>query len=165
MAIFVNYGIEKDLYYDPKTNHNIILITTEYFCGNNILVYLEQGSNLNIRLNNLLKYTSNKNTDFHQDLFFQKKAYSKKEANQITQNTFEEKIKKYDLNKITVEQEILEEYDYTDKNDNLNKIQIVIKIKNDSITAIVDFKDLNQYENFVCPAWLVDITASMLIKN
>ena len=165
MAIFVNYGIEKDLYYDPKTNHNIILITTEYFCGNNILVHLEQGSNLNIRLNNLLKYVSKKNIDFQQNLFFQKKSYSKKEANQITQNTFEEKIKKYDLNKITVEQEILEEYDYTDKNDNLNKIQIVIKIKNDSITAIVDFKNLNQYENFVCPAWLVDITAAMLIKN
>jgi len=165
MAILVNYSIEKDLYYDPKTNHNIILITTEYFCGNNIFVHLEQRSNLNIRLNNLLKYASKKNIDFQQDLFFQKKAYSKKEANQITQNTFEEKLKKYDLNKITVEQEILEEYDYTDKNDNLNKIQIVIKIKNDSITAIVDFKDLNQYENFVCPAWLVDITASMLIKN
>ena len=37
-------------------------------------------------------------------------------------------------------------------------MQIVIKIKNDLISAVIDFKDLEQYENFVCPTWLVDIT-------
>ena len=157
MAIIVNYGVDKDLYYAPKTNHNILLITTEYFCGNNILVHLEQSGNLNFRLNKLLNYVSKKDTDFSKDHFFQKKSYSRKDAKPITKSTFEEKMKRYDANKITAEQEILEEYGYTDKTGSFNKAQISISIKKESITAVIDFKDLEHYENFVCPAWLVDI--------
>jgi len=112
MAVIINYAVDKDIYYAPQANHNITMITTEYICGANILVHLEQSRNLNIRLKNILDYT---------------------------------------------EQEILEEYVYTDKTGNNSKVQIIIKVKSEAITAVIDFKDAAQCENFVCPAWLAEL--------
>ena len=67
MAIIISYSVDRDLYFDPQANHNISLITTEYICGNNILVHLEQGRNLNIRLKNLLDYTLKKDSGVKKD--------------------------------------------------------------------------------------------------
>jgi len=157
MAIIISYSVDRDLYYDPQTNHNISLITTEYICGNNILVHLEQGNNLNIRLINLLDYTLKKDIGLKKDYFFFKKSYNRKQAKAISQNTFEEKMKNFDKNKTVTEQEILDEYFYTDKTGKNSKIQIAITVKSEKITAVIDFIDAEQCENFVCPIWLTEL--------
>ena len=151
MAVIINYSVDKDIYYDPQTNHNITMITTEYICGSNILIHLEQSGNLNLRLKNLLDHTVKK------DHFFFKKAYNKESAKSISQNTFEEKMKSFDKNKIITEQEILEEYDYTDKTGNYDKVRIIILVKSEKVIAFIDFKDAYQCENFVCPIWLLEL--------
>jgi len=33
-------------------------------------------------------------------------------------------------------------------------VYITITIKDDKMNATIDFKNVAQYENFVCPAWL-----------
>ena len=157
MAIIISYSVDRDLYYDPQTNHNISLITIEYICGNNILVHLEQGNNLNIRLINLLDYTLKKDIGLKKDYFFFKKTYNKKQAKAITQGTFVEKMKNFDKNKTGTEQEILDEYFYTDKTGKNSNIQIAITVKIEKITAVIDFADAKQYENFVCPVWLTEL--------
>ena len=157
MAIIINYSVNKDLYYTPQTNLNITMITTEYTYGNNILMHLEQGINLNIRLKNILDHTLKKDNGLKKDYFFYKKTYKKGQPKPITQNSFEEKIKKLYKNKIIVEQEIIEEYNYVDKIGNNSKVQIVIMVKNEKITAMIDFINAEQCENFVCPAWLSEL--------
>ena len=59
--------------------------------------------------------------------------------------------------KIITEQEILEEYIYKDRTGNYDKAYIVILVKREKMTAVIDFKDLCQCENFVCPAWLSEL--------
>jgi len=48
----------------------------------------------------------------------------------------------------------LEEYKYTGKDGRPYTAQIVITVKLGSMTANIDFKDAEQYENFICPEWL-----------
>jgi len=157
MAVIINYSVDKDIYYDPQTNHNITMITTEYLCGPNILAHLEQGRNLNIRLKNLLDHLLKKDSDFKKDHFFFKKAYNKERAKAISQSTFKEKIKSFDKNKIITEQEILEEYGYIDKTGDYDKVRIVILVKPEKTIAFIDFKDAYQCENFICPIWLIEL--------
>jgi hypothetical protein len=162
MAIIIHYFIDKNIYFDAQTEHNISLVTTEYICGSNILVHSEQGGNLNVRLKNLLDYTLNKDSAINKDNFFIKKTYSKEKARPITQSTFEDRLKRFNADKTVIEQEILDEYGYTDKTGKLDKVQITVLIKSGRTLGVIDFKDAGQLENFVYPAWLDDIDMTQI---
>ena len=157
MAILINYGVDKELYENPETPHNITLITMEYFYKNEVLVHLQIGKNLGIRFNNLIRYEFKQEEVLQNEQFLYKKAYDKGNAEAITQQIFEKKYKRFDISKTTVEREILHEYRYTGKNGNTDIVQIAVILKVDNITAFIEFKDAKQYENFIGPAWLVNL--------
>ena len=155
IAVIVNYIVDKNIYYGSQTKHSILLITTEYIRGNTVLAHVEQGVNLNIRVNNLLDYVLNKTSGLKKEHFFVKKSYNQGKAKAITRSTFEETLKRLDMSRTVIEQEILEDYDYTDKTGTSGKVQIAVSVKKDAVTAVIDFKDVKQYENFICPEWFV----------
>ena len=66
-----------------------------------------------------------------------------------------EREKRFDADKTVTVQEILEDYAYTNKTGGSDKVQIAVTVKADSVTATIDFRDAAQYENFVCPVWLI----------
>lgn len=153
MNIVVTYGIDKDLY--DNSEHRVSLVTTEYSHINDTLVRLQIGKNLGIRLNNLLSHDFKTNTVFQNEQFLFKKAYKQGKAKPITRSTFEDKMKRFDMSHTVTEREILEEYAYKGKDGRFGEAQIVIRVKDDEMIAVIDFKDVEQYNNFVPPAWLV----------
>ena len=156
MAILIDYLVDEKVYYNPATKHRALLITSEYKYKNDVLVHLQFNSDLNTRLNNILEFESKKETVLSGDQFFSKKTYNQGKTKQITRESFGEKIKRFDVNQTVLEQEILEEYSYTDKNNRLDTVQIAVTEKDNKITAVIDFKDIEQYEYFVCPEWLLN---------
>ena len=155
MVIIISYHVNKALYFSSDTAHTIRLSTTEYTHGNEMLVHLQFGKKLGIRLNNLMRYEFKKNKDVQSEQFFFKKLYNDGKPKPTTQSTFDEKLRRFDMGQTVIEQEILEEYDYTDKNGNPASVQIVVREKASGMTATIDFKDAEQHKNFVCPAWLM----------
>jgi len=154
MFITVSYHVDKALYFSSDRKHFIEISTTEYTYGNEMLVHLQYGKNFGIRLNNLLRYEFKKDKDFQNEQFFFKKVYSGGKPKPTTQSTFDKKLSRFDMGQTVVEQEILEGYSYTDKNGHSASVQIVVREKNGGITAAIDFKDLDQFNHFICPAWL-----------
>lgn len=154
MAIVVTYSVNNELYYNPDVKHQTSLITTEYKYKSDILIRLQIYKNLGIRLNNVLSYDFKRDLSIPNEQYLFKKAYSKNEAKPITRSTFEDKFKRLDMAQTTTEHEILEEYPYMDIHSRSDEVQIVITKINDVMTAVIDFKDAEQYENFTCPAWL-----------
>lgn len=155
MITVVTYSVVKELYYNPDVKHNATLITTEYTYKSNMLVHLQIGRNLGISINNLVSYSFKKDINFENEQFMSKKLYNSSQPKKITQSTFEEKLKGFDMSQTKVEQEILEEYSYTDNGGHSDNVQIVIKVKDEEMVATIDFKSMEQHQNFVCPAWLV----------
>ena len=158
MAVLVNYQVDRGIYDNPGAAHEITLITTEYTYKNDMLVHLQMGKNLNIKLNNLLQYKFNKDKNFHNEQFLFKKIYNKGDPKPTTRSTFEEKIKQFNESQTKISREILEEYRYTGKNGKSAAVQIAVTEKDESMRAVIDFKDAEQYENFIEPAWLTQIT-------
>ena len=156
MTVIITYRVDKDSFYAPETKHNISLTTTEYTYRNDTLVHLQVGRNLGIRLNNMMRYEFKKELDFQNDQFLFKKSYSQSKAKTTTRGTFEEKLKRFDMSQTVVEQEIVVEYAYIDESDRPDEVQIVISIKSDTMIAAIDFKDVEQYQRFICPAWLLE---------
>jgi hypothetical protein len=156
MEIVASYDVNNALY--SAEMHNIELSTTEYTYGNDMVVHQQYGKNLGIRLDNLLRYTFKKNTVMGREIFFSKKTYNSSNPNVVTQSTFDAKISRFDLAQTVIEQEILESYSYVDKNGKPESIQIVVKVKGMDMSATIDFKNMEQYSNFVCPAWLVPLS-------
>ena len=156
--IIISYTVDKDLYYSPGTSHNIVTVTTEYVYKNEMLVRLEINKNLGIRLNNLIQYQFKKDDTLEKEHFFYKKTYHDGKAKKTTRSTFEDKMKRFDMAKTIKEQELLEEYAYTDKNGRRDEVQIVIMVKGDTMTAVIDFKDAEQNINFIPPPWLTERT-------
>lgn len=154
MIIAVTYHVEKDLYYAPETKHDLSLSTTEYMYKNDTLIHLQIGRNLGIRLNNRLRYEFKKEAVLQNEQYLFKKSYNQGRPKATTRSTFEEKLKRFDMSQTVVEREIVEEYTYTNKNNRFDEVQIVITVKEDKMTATIDFKDAEQYENFIAPAWL-----------
>ena len=154
MVIIISYRVDRALYFSSDRKHSIELSTTEYTYGNEMLVHLQFGKNLGIRLNNRLRYEFKKNKDFQNEQFFCKKVYSSGKAKPTTQSTFDEKLRRFVIEQTIIEQEILEAYSYTDKSGRSASVQIVVKEKDRGMTATIDFKDLEQHNNFICPAWL-----------
>ena len=159
MTIVVTYRVDIDMYHDPNTKHDISLTTTEYICRNDILVHLQMGRNFGIRLNNLMQYQFKGGmAALANEQFMAKKAYGKGKPKPITRSTFEEKRKRFDMSQTAVEQEILEEYAYIDKDGHLGTVQIAITIKDGAMSAVIDFKDSRQYQNFTPPVWLIPLS-------
>ena len=159
MPVVVTYRVDINMYRDPNTKHDISLTTTEYICRNDVLVHLQIGKNLSIRLNNLMQYQFKGGmAALPNEQFMAKKAYGKGKPKPITRSTFEEKRKRFDMSQTAVEQEILEEYAYIDKDGHLGTVQIVITIKDAVMSAVIDFKDSEQCQNFVPPVWLISLS-------
>lgn len=166
MEYFVVYNIDKDLYYAPDTKHNVSLATTEYFYKNEILVHVQIGTNLGIRLNNLIRYDFNKDKILQNEQFMYRKSYQKKDKTKIvTRGTFEDKMKRFDINKTVKEQEIIEEYSYINKNNRSDTTQIAITIKDNIMTATISFKDIEQCKNFIYPVWFSNVANDLVIEN
>jgi hypothetical protein len=155
MGVSINYYVDKNLYYKTDIPHTITLITTEYLYKNELLVHLLIGRSLVININNLIQQESQKDRVFGKEQFLFKKNYSNESPKPITRSTFASKLNQLDISQTMKEQEILEEYRYNDKNGKPDIVQIVISVKDDDITAIIDFKDAEQYGNFVEPVWLI----------
>ncbi len=159
VTVVVIYRVDIDRYHDPNTKHDISLTTTEYICGNDVLVHLQMGKNLGIRLNNLMQYKFKGGMPaLANEQFMAKKTYGKGKPKPITRSTFEEKRKRFDMSQTAVEQEILEEYAYTNRIGHPDAIQIVITVKGGTMTAVIDFKGAEQYQNFVSPVWLIPLS-------
>lgn len=158
MVVAVTYRVDAGLYHSPDIRHEAALVTTEYICGNELLVHLQIGKNLGIRLNNLMRYEFNGDKTLSDEQFMFKKTYRNGKPKPITRSTFEEKQRRFDMNRTTFEQEILEEYAYTDKTGCTSQVQIVVTVKKGTMTAAIDFKDAEQYQNFVSPAWLIRLS-------
>jgi len=153
MVIVASYNVDRVLYFSPGAKHTVKLSTTEYTCGNDMLVHLQLGKNLGISLNNLLRYEFKRNTDFQSEQFLFRKTYGGG-AKPTTQSAFDQKLKRFDISQTVIEREILEEYSYTDKNGKTDSVQIVVREEALRTTANIDFKDAEQHKDFVRPAWL-----------
>jgi hypothetical protein len=154
MVIIVSYHVDRALYFSAATKHSVSLSTTEYTYKNDVLVHLQYGQNLGIRLNNLLRYEFRNNKDIQDEQFFFKKAYGSGKPKAATRSAFDAKLRGFDLGQTIIEQEILEEYGYTDCSGEPASVQIVVKEKASKTTAAIDFKDETQHTNFIRPAWL-----------
>ena len=156
MTVVATYQVDIDIYHDPDIKHDVSLTTTEYIRGNDVLVHLQMGKNLGIRLNNLTQYQFKGSiTALTNEQFMAKKTYGRGKPKPITRSTFEEKRKRFDMSQTAVEQEILEEYAYIDKAGHPGAVQIVITIKDGVMSAVIDFKDSEQSQSFTPPVWLI----------
>ena len=156
MPVVVTYRVDINMYRDPNTKHDISLTTTEYICGNDVLVHLQIVKNISIRFNNLMQYQFKGGmAALPNEQFMAKKAYGKGKLKPITRSTFEEKRKRFDMSQTAVEQEILEEHAYIDKAGHPDAVQIAITIKDGVMSAVISFKDSEQYQNSILPAWLM----------
>jgi len=156
MNIIVTYRVDKDLY--DSSEHHVSLVTTEYTYKSDMLVRLQIGKNLGIRLNNLLSHDFKTDTVFQNEQFLFKKSYNHGKPKSVTRSIFDDKMKRFDMSQTVTEREILEEYSYTDRNGYSGEVQIVIAAKDDDVTAVIDFKDTEQHSNFICPAWLAKLS-------
>ena len=146
--ILVTYGVDKAVYDNPRSIHNIALTTTMYTFRTETLVHLQFGTLFRNKLENRLRVQLGANEQFMLD-----KGNGSIEA--VTRNEFQEKRERFDSAYTVKEQEALESYCYTDKRNRQEIVQIAISIKGDSMEAVIDFKNTAQYENFVQPAWLI----------
>ena len=53
MTVVATYQIDINMYCDANTKHNLSSTTTEYICRNDVLLHLQMGKNLGLRLNNM----------------------------------------------------------------------------------------------------------------
>lgn len=155
MVIVASYHVDTALYFSSDTVHTVTLHTTEYTYKNDLLVHLQVGKKLNARLNEVFRHDFRKNESLAGEQYFHKKTYNKGNAKPTTQSTFDDKLSRFDMGKTVIEQEIVEEYAYTGKDGKPDSVQIAVRDKSGTdITATIDFKDMAQHDNFICPAWL-----------
>jgi len=155
MAILIDYRVDRELYGSPEKPHHISLITTEYTHRNDVLIHLQIGKNIGIRLNNLIRYEFRKDDEFQNEQFLYKKSYGERKPKPTTRSTFEDKLKRFDMSRTTITREILIEYSYTGKNGKPDSAQIVVNEKDGSMIATIDFKDAEHLENFIEPIWFI----------
>ena len=154
MIIGITYGVDTDLYYSSE--HRQSLITTEYRYKNNTLVHLRIGKNLGIRINGRLRCAFRTNENLQDELFYCKKI-GQNRPEPMTRSTFEAKMKRFDKSQTVVEQEIVETYVYRDRDGRYDETRVIIRAKAGSMTAEIDFKDIEQFNNFVRPTWLIPL--------
>lgn len=154
MTIAVTYKVDMNLYTSPTANRNITLITTEYMCKTNILVHIQMNKNTAISTNRVLEAHFHLKRRLESDLFFCKKTYNMKAVKSITKPTFEERFSKFPKDETTITKEILEQYNYHDKNGKAGEVQILLTQREAETTAVIDFKSKQQCDDFVAPDWL-----------
>lgn len=153
MIISITYKVNQALYHSSNVTHDITLITTEYQYGNELLVHLQIGKNLNIRLNNCLDALLPQGIQKEQFLF--KKKYNPGDTKLITRSTFNAKISQFVTRQTAIKREILEEYAYTNMYGLPDRVHIVMTHREDTTVATIDFEDVKQYKSFIYPEWLV----------
>ena len=151
MIIAVTYDIDKTAYDNPDVRRNIVLTTTEYAYNSKRLVHLQFGGNFCVRLNNLLASKFNCGTELQREQFLLK---SENRIVTLSRCVFDEALKQFDMSKTLQTQEVLEEYHYTDKKMQQDMVQIVTTINDNHMSAVIEFKDIEQYNNFAIPTWL-----------
>ena len=161
MDLIFTYQIIKDKYYSSDTKHTISLITTEYTYKNNILVHLQLNSGFHLHTANILTDKLNKNIKLGKEIFMTKKNYKHSTVKNINKNRFNTMLGQFDISQTAIEQEILEEYGYIDKNNCSDSVQITTTIKNDILFATINFKNKNQHDSFVPPRWLIEISSPL----
>ena len=156
MAVILMYHVDRSLYNELEQNYPTVLNTTEYSCGGTALTHLQVGDNHGMRLNNMLSYQYNAGIEFQQ--FFIKKTRNHAKPKSIDRNTFESKLKSFNKSRTSVEREIVKEYSYINTIGEHDTVQIVLKSKGGSITAVIVFDTVEQCGAFVCPAWLEELS-------
>ena len=156
MPVILMYHVDKHLYNEAEQNYPTVTNTTEYLCGGRTLTHLRLGDNHGMRLNNMLSYQFNAGIELEQ--FFIKKTRKHNEPKSITRCAFEKKLKSLDRSKMTVEREIVKEYTYINTIGESDTVQIVLKSKGGSITAVIVFETAEQCGAFICPAWLEEMS-------
>ena len=157
MIIVASYHVDTAMYFSSETRHNLVLSTTEYTYKSNMLVHVQIGKNTAIRLNNLLRYEFKLNENFQSEQFLFGKTYDSGHVKTISQSVFDEKMRRFDMGQTVIAQEILEDYTYTDKAGGSDSVQVVVKERNLTMTAGIDFRDAEQYNRFAYPAWLMPL--------
>ncbi|MDR0325180.1 MAG: hypothetical protein LBI19_03680 [Oscillospiraceae bacterium] len=152
----VTYRVDQALYHTSDHQHDISLVTTEYQYGNELLVHLLFGPKNSVRLNDRLDDLLEDGAKILNEYFFYKKTYTPGNAKPVTRSTFEARKRRFDISQTAIEREILEEYTYIDKSGLPCRVKIVMTDNGDTTTAVIDFEDREQYENFSSPAWLTD---------
>ncbi len=157
VIIVTTYGVDKKIYHDTETRHDISLITMEYVHGNDILVCLRIGGNTGVRLNELLRSGIAGGVAIHGERYLFMKTYRRLKPKPITRSSFDEKLKRFDISKTSIETEILEIYAYTGKNGRADAVQLVIREKGNTMTAVIDFRNSEHQENFAAPPYLLAV--------
>jgi len=145
--ILITYGVDKAIYDDSRSVHNIAATITTYSFKMKKLVHLQFGALLRNRLENRLGELRSNEQHMLDD--------GKGSVKPLTREEFQERLQQSDSKRVGKEQEIWESYYYTDRRGRQEMVQIAISIKGDHMEAVIDFGDVDQYENFVPPAWLV----------
>ena len=154
MITLSQYLVDAKLYRAAK--HNVSLTTTEYFCGDKVLVHLRMGRKFVARLNMQMQRHSFITAMPNERFLF--KGDGQENAEPITKGSFVTKLKKFDESCTVIEKEIIEKYIYVDKNGFVEKVQIIINEKDSVMTASIEFRDYyNHYKNFAAPDWLIPI--------
>ena len=146
--ILVTYGIDKAVYDNPRSIHNIALTTTMYSFKGKTLAHLQYGKLLQNKVETRLGGNLGSGEQFmleHENGFIEP----------LMRNKFQEKRKQFDSKHTVKEQEILESYCYTNKRNQQEIVQIAITSKDNCVEAVIDFESAAQYENFVQPTWLI----------
>ncbi len=157
VSVIVSYLVNQELYYALNTEHDAFLITTEYRCGNKTLVQLQVGAELNAFLTNHLKDILIDSSALPGEHFLLKKARTFGRAKPITRLIFNKILKRFDKGKMAVEQEILEKHTSLGKNGYVDDVSIVITVKEGKATAMIDFRDEEQYKSVIVPPWLMKL--------
>ena len=139
------YYVDRNLYEKTEQNHPTAIATTEYSFGRFTLTHLQIGANHGVRLNNILSYKFNTGVAFEQ--FFIKKTRKHGEPKSIDRDTFESELKSFNKSRTSLEREIVKQYDYINQNGNPDSVQIVIKMRSGSMTAMIMFATVEQWGN------------------
>ena len=157
MAVILMYYMNEELYRECEQECPVVTDTLEYMShGGDTLIHLRLGDNHSSRLNNLLNHRFNQSIASEQ--FFIKKTRKHGKPKSIDRSAFEKKLKSLDRSRMTVEREIVKEYTYINTIGEHDTVQIVIKVRGDSMTAVIVFDTVEQCGAFVCPAWLDEMS-------
>jgi len=145
--ILVTYEIDKAVYDNPHSIHNVVLTTTLYSFKRQKLVHLQYGKLLQNKLEARLKGS------LESEQFMLEHENGSIEP--LMYDQFQKKLAQLDSKHTAKEQEILESYCYIDKRGQQEIVQVIISIKRNGMEAMIEFKSVAQCENFVPAAWLI----------
>jgi len=141
MSNLVTYLIDKELYSNPATQHNIVLKITKYRHGEETLIHVEHGCKL-------------KSKKFGSEQFIYKNENGR--AKLLARGTFESKLKRFDISQTDKAMKILEEHSYVGKNGKPDMVHILVMIGEGYAIGTIDFLNEERRGNFVVTVWVVN---------